>query len=1043
MNSRSPDDADLSTTSDAIRASLEWQLRDVAAGGDLHTPPNIPDHTLLHRIGHGAYGDVWLARSALGALRAVKIVYRAHFDDDHPYEREFQGILNYEPISRTHEGLVQVLHVGRNDAAGCFYYVMEVADAAEVSDAKSRVKGESVAANPPMTPDAETTGAYRPRTLRSEIARHQRLPPVHAAQLAFRLAGALGHLHSRGLVHRDIKPSNVIFVGGQPKLADIGLVARAGDSRSFVGTEGFVPPEGPGTARADLYGLGKLLYELTTGRDRMEFPQLPSGVVRLPEGEAVLELNEVVTRACAPKPEHRYASAAEFQADLNLFLAGRSLRRVRNFERHVALLKRVAMVACGCLLLAAVLVWSALTAKRRADERAAAEAALRARAEAAEQDSRAQLYTALLGEARAVVRSGEMGQRQRALGALRRAAAITNSAELRREVFAALALPDVRFERELPIGPDVTLAELDPTFERLAVCRGRGPVEILAVSDGRKLATLPAATNLVSHFGLWSADGKYFAAKRDHDGSGRLAEWEVWELEVPRRVHWLHSVPWNAISFHPRLRQLLTASEGEVAVWDLVTGEELGHYHLAPERVTMLKYSPDGNRFAAVRGSTPNQTITVNDATDGAGMVTYAQAENLGDLSWHPDGEWLAVADYSGAVRLLHSRTNAVRTLGRHKAQAVRSVFSPDGRYLITGGWERELICWDMRTMAYSFTMGVDSYAPRFRADGRVLAAGTGLKLQVRLYAFERPTGLREFTEDLGIVQLPPAFSADGRWLAAMGQRRVGIWNLAAEGPGNLGEPAGPGRIFFTPDGAELFASIREDDCARWRVIPSTNPAAAPELQPVSLRKPDGFNSLCLASNQLVWNTTNGTRITEFDGLDPNHSPWSPTAVGMNWVSADTRWLGVYRSFGTVLSLYRWPDLELSARLTNRGSIRSFAFSPLGGEVAVASPLRVEFWDTSTWHRTRELTNFMDILYAKDGSAFWLTRDFRNAGLFDAATLEELLPLPVGSLPLALSPDGRHLAVSVDLRRLQLWDLAELRGQLRELGLDWAPLGTQ
>jgi hypothetical protein len=48
-----------------------------------------------------------------------------------------------------------------------------------------------------------------------------------------------------------------------------------------------------------------------------------------------------------------------------------------------------------------------------------------------------------------------------------------------------------------------------------------------------------------------------------------------------------------------------------------------------------------------------------------------------------------------------------------------------------------------------------------------------------------------------------------------------------------------------------------------------------------------------------------------------------------------------------------------------------------------------------------------------------------------------LLPLPQGLLPLALTEDGRHLAVSVEGRRLQVWNLPELRGELRKLGLDW------
>src|SRR5881397_1206102 len=90
---------------------------------------NIPDHELIREIGRGSYGEVWLARNALGTYRAIKIVYRQTFVHDRPYEREFSGIQKSEPISRAHEGLVDILQVGRNDQAGFFYYVMELADA--------------------------------------------------------------------------------------------------------------------------------------------------------------------------------------------------------------------------------------------------------------------------------------------------------------------------------------------------------------------------------------------------------------------------------------------------------------------------------------------------------------------------------------------------------------------------------------------------------------------------------------------------------------------------------------------------------------------------------------------------------------------------------------------------------------------------------------------------------------------------------------------------------------------------------------------------
>src|SRR5438874_12173253 len=98
--------------------------------GALHSPapPQIPDHELLRRVGEGAYGEVWLAKNVMGTYRAMKIVYRRSFSDERPYEREFAGIKKFEPISRSHPSQVDILHVGRNDKEGYFYYVMELAD---------------------------------------------------------------------------------------------------------------------------------------------------------------------------------------------------------------------------------------------------------------------------------------------------------------------------------------------------------------------------------------------------------------------------------------------------------------------------------------------------------------------------------------------------------------------------------------------------------------------------------------------------------------------------------------------------------------------------------------------------------------------------------------------------------------------------------------------------------------------------------------------------------------------------------------------------
>ncbi|HEY5911217.1 MAG TPA: serine/threonine-protein kinase [Verrucomicrobiae bacterium] len=348
-----------------------------------HPPPQIPDHELSQPIGRGAYGLVWLARNVMGTLRAVKVVHRHDFGDEHPFEREFKGIQKFEPISRSHPGLINILQIGRNDAEGYFYYVMELGDPAgnpksetrnpketrtpnaeaatestqvRASDFELRSNFEfrpSTLRSPDRLGTEDGSDLYTPRTVRHDLQVRGRLPAGECVELGLALTSALAHLHQRGLVHRDIKPSNIIFVGGQPKLADIGLVTEAGDSQSIVGTEGYLAPEGPGTPQADLFSLGKVLYEVSTGQDRRQFPDLPVELKEWPDAPGLRQLNEVVLAACAKDLARRYRSAEEMHADLARLQAGKSVRWRGQLGRTAERAKRVwPILAAGVLLLA-------------------------------------------------------------------------------------------------------------------------------------------------------------------------------------------------------------------------------------------------------------------------------------------------------------------------------------------------------------------------------------------------------------------------------------------------------------------------------------------------------------------------------------------------------------------------------------------------------------------------------------------------------------------------------------------------------------------
>jgi WD40 repeat protein len=1009
--------------------------------GTLNIAPAIPDHTLLRPIGRGAYGEVWLARNVMGAPRAVKIIWRRSFESDRPYEREFAGIQRYEPVSRTADGLVHVLHVGRNDTEAYFYYVMELADPVvpflEVSESPDQ--------SDPSPLEKTSLLDYAPRTFRSDLKRMGRLPVADCLRVALDVVGGLARLHDCGLVHRDVKPGNIIFVEGRAKLADIGLVSKESEGRTFVGTEGYIPPEGPGSPAADLYALGMVLYEALTGYVPEQFPKVPPEWFAEEAAPEPLEFQEVVLKACEAAKERRYQNAGEMRADIALLQSGQSVRHLRALEKRESYWRRIGWAAVIIVALALTTSFVAYWRASVAAEGEAKEIQLReqaqksqARAESAEKESRHQLYTSLLEQARATVRSGELGQRVRALDAVRRAAAISNSVELRQEVIAALALPDLRFERELPNGPEFTVREMDPKFERIALCQGRGPVEIYSASKDGLLATLPASTNLMCYNAHWSSDGKFLAVKRDYDPAGSRGDLEIWNVSSTERALLLRELWWTALAFHPCKPQLIMArADGWVVHWDLQERKELARWKFEsiPEH---LAWSPDGQRLAISYPSKDAWVVSLHHAADGTRMTSHQFPNAAESLVWHPGGQWIAVSDISGAIHWMDPKTAESHIIGQHQAEAVTTTFSPAGDYLVSGGWERDLICWDVIRQKRAFTIGLDSYYLQFRADGAQCSVVT--PSAVRLYAFDSPRAHREFAEDLGSRLRHATFSPDGGWLAATADKRLGLWDLSGGGGTALSEEGVGAECFFTSDGAELFGSLSRDgetDCLRWRITHSME-GNAPSLERIAFKKPEGFTFLSVHSNSVVLTGTKGSQLLDLKAREARPEGWAQTSPGLSGASPDGRWLAIYEPFGMTLYVYRLPDLVRVAQLPHPASIGDFKFSPHGNELAICSRARVELWSTRTWEQTRALTNFSRILYTPDQNAVWLTKNMRTGGLYNARTLEPLLLLPGNTFPLALSPDGQRLAVSVDTRRLQVWELPALRAHFRDLGLDWA-----
>jgi WD40 repeat protein len=1010
-------------------------------------PPEVPDHEMLRKIGSGCYGEVWLARNRhLGHLRAVKAVWRRSFSSDRPYEREFRGIVGFEPLSRSHPGVISILQVERDDRCGCFFYVMELADddAPESGEIDAARRGEDDRTGGGSGTDGlrpvDSAGSYRPRSLRSDLEKRGRLPLVEVLTLGVQLADALGHLHRHGLVHRDVKPSNVVFVHGHPSLADIGLVAGSDEAHSFVGTEGFIPPEGQGSARGDVFSLGRLLYEAATGRDRCEFPSLPEDLDSWPaeERRVLLELNEVLARMCDQDLSRRHENVAAVAGDLNLILAGGSVRRAYGVERRLRRATRMIGVAAALIVLAAGVLGLLSVRQQEATRRAAVERSLRQRAEAAEQRSQQQLYTALLEQARATLLTRGLGQRVVSLEATRRAAAIANTPELRRGALAALRLPDLQLVRVMPLPPDHQGVSFDLDFKRYAFSEGRGPVEVRDAADGRLLASLPAAVNLRAYVIEWSPDGKYLAVKRDWDPIGKQGDLELWDWEARRLIlHARDRVTQKSLTFHPSEPWIATGNAaGTVRVWNIATGTTLAEFHVEGQ-LWSLRYSPDGERFAISTDTGPVCHIEVRDARTGEVQSTESGA-TAHMAEWHPRGHLVAVPDDEGNIRLTNVETGSKVVLGGHKRQAVTAAFSPDGRYLISGGWEAEMICWDLQTLRRAFTIGLNSWRLLFQRDGRRCAVE--FNNHVRIYDFQTPSGVRDLTPETPRGGVHGAFSADGRWFSANREDGFAVWDLENPGPAAVVMEENARIPLFAPTGNELYV-YNENVLTRWQLEPGPN-LEAPMVTAQPVFRPPGMLSLAMTDTHLITTGQGGTHFLPLADPQQDQVRHRVEAAGRSLISPDKKWIGVRGAQDRSLQVLPLPAMEPVTTLSLGARLWTFAFAPPGGELAVGTGAGLEFFDTTTWQPTRRLAlaseRLSKILYAPDGRTFWHASDGRTAALRDTRTLEPLLPLPENSLPLALSADGRKLAVTVDGTSVQILDLPEIRQALGELGADWS-----
>lgn len=270
----------------------------------IDTGSQVGDYEVLEKLGAGGVGRVYKVRHRItGRIEALKVLLPARSLDDESRERFLRE--GRVQANLDHPNIASVLTAFESEDG--LVLVMEF------------VEGESL----------------------GEYLEHGRLALDEQLSFATQALSGLAYAHSRGVIHRDIKPENLLIGPLKTlKITDFGLAKAVTDiSLTATGTPKgsvyYISPEqiaaaGPVDQRADIYAMGAVLYQLTTGRRPFRGSQafelmrahLEQQPVPPSEVDASIPaaLSQAILKALAKDPKDRFASAEEFSREISLAL---------------------------------------------------------------------------------------------------------------------------------------------------------------------------------------------------------------------------------------------------------------------------------------------------------------------------------------------------------------------------------------------------------------------------------------------------------------------------------------------------------------------------------------------------------------------------------------------------------------------------------------------------------------------------------------------------------------------------------------------------
>lgn len=302
----------------AATAASKASLLVPGADGDAQSEPQVPGYQLVRVLGSGGMGVVWEAVELRFDRKVALKVHKERLDLAAGAELWREA---HVAARIGDPGIVRVHDVGFT-LDGQPYYTMDLVD------------GTDLAA----------------------LLRDGALPPARAVAIAMDVATAAGAAHENGVIHRDLKPRNVIIdPAGRARVVDFGVAynTRGGEDAyagTLTGSPSYMAPEqvlGQGiTPAVDVHAVGLLLFFMLTGRRAFEGPTTQdvlsaiafedAPMLRTVMPAAHADLEHVVARCLAKKPEERYRNGKALAEELRALAEGRPVDDPAALSRRYA-----------------------------------------------------------------------------------------------------------------------------------------------------------------------------------------------------------------------------------------------------------------------------------------------------------------------------------------------------------------------------------------------------------------------------------------------------------------------------------------------------------------------------------------------------------------------------------------------------------------------------------------------------------------------------------------------------------------------------------